>query len=98
MVPPAVIRKHSSSGRHWCTNSSYIEPDFLSLPSRAASMEDSDSDSSMPRRSQNTTTAAMPPMPKAMRQPHSEISGLAQNVSITNRVSWASTWPPTRVT
>ncbi|KAG1278345.1 hypothetical protein G6F64_014657 [Rhizopus arrhizus] len=53
-------------------------------------MDDSDSDSSMPRRSQNTTTAAMPPMPKAMRQPQ------AMNCSSGSKVDSSATVPEAR--
>ncbi len=55
-------------------------------------------DSSMLRRSQNTTTAATPPMAKAMRQPNSRIWSSDRNDCRISRVNCASTWPPTRVT
>jgi hypothetical protein len=56
-------------------------------------------DSSIDRRSQNTTTAAIPPSPNATRQPQSaDLSRASSHCSISSNVACASTWPPTRVT
>lgn len=97
-MPPIVIRKHRSSGFQYRVNNSRIDPAALSSPAFVASMTSSLSDSSMVRRSQNTTTAATPPSAKPMRQPKSCNWSSLRNASSTNSVNCASTCPPTSVT
>ena len=56
------------------------------------------SDSSIVRRIHSTTSAAMPPMKKPIRQPQSLTASMSSTLIMISSVNCASTWPPTRVT
>ena len=86
------MRKTSSSGRQWVVNNAFSDPAAWSLPSRIASRCDSLSDSSIERRIQSTTSAAMPPMKKPIRQPQArQRLDVEEAAAAIRRVNCAST-------